>query len=116
MLLFLWLYTGFYQVKQAERGVVQRFGSLTEVSGRACTGTCPPIETVTKVNVASVNSSDFKSHVLTSDVNLVDLHFAVQYQFTDPVKKLFQRARPGDNLERSQRERDPRGRRPQHAR
>jgi membrane protease subunit HflK len=28
--------------------------------------------------------------VLTSDVNLVDLHFAVQYQFTDPVKKLFQ--------------------------
>jgi len=42
-----------------------------------------PIETVTKVNVASVNSSDFKSRVLTSDVNLVDLHFAVQYQFSD---------------------------------
>src|SRR5438067_9662353 len=48
-----------------------------------------PIETVTKVNVANVNSSDFKSRVLTSDVNLVELHFAVQYQFADPVKKLF---------------------------
>ena len=47
------------------------------------------IETVTKVNVASVNSSDFKSRVLTSDVNLVDLQFAVQYQFSDPMKKLF---------------------------
>jgi membrane protease subunit HflK len=28
--------------------------------------------------------------VLTSDVNLVDLHFSVQYQYTDPMKKLFQ--------------------------
>jgi membrane protease subunit HflK len=38
-----------------------------------------------------VNSTDFKSRVLTSDANLamVDLHFVVQYQFTDPVKKLF---------------------------
>ena len=30
-----------------------------------------PIESVNVVNVASVNSSDFKSRVLTSDVNLV---------------------------------------------
>ena len=50
------------------------------------------------VNVASVNSSDFKSRVLTSDVNLVDLHFAVQYQFTDPVKKLFRVRDPETTL------------------
>ena len=56
-----------------------------------------PIETVNKVNVASVNSSDFKSRVLTSDVNLVDLHFSVQYQFTDPVKIALQRARSRDD-------------------
>ncbi len=53
-----------------------------------------PIERVTKVNVASINSSDFKSRVLTSDVNLVELHFAVQYQFADPVKKLFRVREP----------------------
>jgi len=50
------------------------------------------------VNVASVNSSDFKSRVLTSDVNLVDLHFAVQYQFSDPVKKLFRVRDPETTL------------------
>jgi membrane protease subunit HflK len=50
------------------------------------------------VNVASVNSSDFKSRVLTSDVNLVDLHFAVQYQFSDPVKKLFRVRDPESTL------------------
>jgi membrane protease subunit HflK len=50
------------------------------------------------VNVLSVNSSDFKSRVLTSDVNLVDLHFAVQYQFSDPVKKLFKVRDPETTL------------------
>ena len=57
-----------------------------------------PIESVNVVNIASVNSSDFKSRVLTSDVNLVDLHFAVQYQFADPVKKLFRVRNPEDTL------------------
>ena len=86
----LWLWSGFYQVAQAERGIIQRFGRLVDVKGPGVGWRWPwPIESVTKVNVANVNSSDFKSRVLTSDVNLVDLHFAVQYRFTDPVKKLF---------------------------
>jgi len=87
----LWLWSGFYQVPQADKAVIQRFGRLVDVMGSGVHYRWPwPIETVTKVNVAGVNSSDFKSRVLTSDVNLVDLHFAVQYQFADPVKKLFQ--------------------------
>ncbi len=86
----VWLWTGVYQVKQPERGVVQRFGRLVEVTPPGLHFRLPwPIESVNVVNVASVNSSDFKSRVLTSDVNLVDLHFAVQYEFADPVKKLF---------------------------
>jgi modulator of FtsH protease HflK len=86
----LWLFSGFYQINPAERGVIQRFGKLVEVRPPGVGWRLPwPIETVTKVNVASVNSSDFKSAVLTSDVFLVDLVFSVQYQFTDPVKKLF---------------------------
>jgi modulator of FtsH protease HflK len=86
----VWLWTGVYQVKQPERGVVQRFGRLVQVTMPGLHFRLPwPIESVSIVNVASVNSSDFKSRVLTSDVNLVDLHFAVQYLFADPVKKLF---------------------------
>lgn len=87
----LWLFSGFYQVTAAERGVIQRFGRLVQPVRLPGIGwRLPwPIETVTRVNVASVNSSDFKSRVLTSDVFLVDLVFSVQYQFTDPVKKLF---------------------------
>src|SRR5579863_2971752 len=99
VILAAWLWTGFYQVGQAERGVVQRFGKLIDVRGPGLGWRWPwPIETINKVNVLSVNSSDFKSRVLTSDVNLVDLHFAVQYQFTDPVKKLFSVREPEATL------------------
>jgi membrane protease subunit HflK len=96
----VWLYSGVYTVKPAEQGVVQRFGALVlPVSQPGIHWRIPwPVETVNIVDVGSVNSSDFKSRVLTSDVNLVDLHFAVQYRFSDPVKKLFQVAAPEATL------------------
>jgi modulator of FtsH protease HflK len=95
----LWLASGFFQVKQAERGVVLRFGKLVDIKSEGWGWRWPwPIETVTKVNVANINSNDFKPRVLTSDVNLVDLHFSVQYQYTDPKKVLFQVRSPDDTL------------------
>jgi modulator of FtsH protease HflK len=95
----LWLASGFFQVKQAERGVIQRFGKFVEARAEGWGWRWPwPIETVTKVNVANINSNDFKSRILTSDVNLVDLHFSVQYQYTDPKKVLFQVRQPDDTL------------------
>ncbi|MBV9346129.1 MAG: FtsH protease activity modulator HflK [Gammaproteobacteria bacterium] len=94
-----WLGSGIYQVGQAERGVIQRFGRFVEVKPPGMGWHAPwPIETVTKVNVTGVNSSDFKSRVLTADVNLVELHFAVQYQFSDPVKALFRVREPEETL------------------
>jgi membrane protease subunit HflK len=91
LILTLWLFSGFFQVKAAERGVIQRFGKVVlPVRTEGWGWRLPwPIDTVTKVNVANVNSSDFKSKVLTADVNLVEVRFAVQYRYADPIKKLF---------------------------
>ena len=87
----LWIGSGFYRVNAAERGVIQRFGKLVDVRQQGWGWRWPwPIETITKVNVAEVNSSEYKSRVLTRDVNLVDLRFGVQYRFNDPIKLLFQ--------------------------
>lgn len=95
----LWLASGFFQVKSAERGVILRFGKLVDVRNEGWGWRWPwPIETVTKVNVANVNSADYKPRVLTSDVNLVDLHFSVQYQYTDPIKILFRVRDPDATL------------------
>jgi membrane protease subunit HflK len=88
--LALWLASGIFQIKSAEQGVILRFGKLVDIRNQGAGWRWPwPIETLTKVNVASVKSSEYKSRVLTSDVNLVDLRFAVQYQLSDPRKVLF---------------------------
>jgi len=94
-----WLASGAYTVGQAQRAIIQRFGAYVETRPPGLGWHIPwPIETVTKVNVASVDSNKFKSRVLTSDGNLVDLHFAVQYQYTDPKKTLFSVREPGQTL------------------
>jgi modulator of FtsH protease HflK len=100
LILTLWLFSGFFQVKAAERGVIQRFGKVVlPVRTEGWGWRFPwPIDTVTKVNVASVNSSDFKSKVLTADVNLVEVRFAVQYRYADPIKKLFAVTDPESTL------------------
>jgi modulator of FtsH protease HflK len=91
LILTLWLFSGFFQVKAAERGVVQRFGKVVlPLRAEGWGWRLPwPIDTVTKVDIASVRSSSFKPRVLTADVNLVDVHFAVQYRYADPIKVLF---------------------------
>lgn len=89
--LALWLASGIFQIKAAEQGVILRFGKLVDIRQQGAGWRWPwPIEQLIKVNVASVQSSEYKSRVLTSDVNLVELRFAVQYQLTDPKKVLFQ--------------------------
>jgi membrane protease subunit HflK len=95
----LWLGSGFFQVKAAERGVIQRFGKLVNVREQGWGWRFPwPIETITKVDVESVNSSDFKSRVLTADVNLVEVRFAVQYRYKEAIKVLFQVREPEETL------------------
>ena len=99
VVLVFWLSSGFFQIKAAERGVILRFGHFVELKNPGLGWRWPwPIESLTKVNVASINSSDFKSRVLTSDVNLVDVRFGVQYQFTDPMKVLFRVREPETTL------------------
>jgi membrane protease subunit HflK len=85
----VFLLSGFFQIKAAEQGVILRFGKLVDIRPQGWGWRWPWVETVIKVNVAKVNSSEYKSRVLTSDVNLVDLRFAVQYQLSDPKKYLF---------------------------
>jgi membrane protease subunit HflK len=101
LILTLWLFSGFFQVKAAERGVIQRFGKvILPVRAEGWGWRLPwPIDTVTKVNVAKVNSKEFKPRVLTADVNLVDVRFAVQYRYADPIKVLFAVTDPDGTLQ-----------------
>jgi len=93
-----WLFMSFFQIGAAERGVVQRFGKLVDVRNPGLGFVFWPIERVTVVNVAQVNSVEYKARVLTKDINLVDMALNVQYQLRDPVKYLFSVRQPEQTL------------------
>lgn len=85
-------------VGAAERAVVQRFGKFVDVRNPGLGFHIWPLERVSMVNVAAVNSVEYKSRVLTQDLNLVEMALAVQYQLKDPVKYLFSVRQPEQTL------------------
>lgn len=97
--LAVWAASGFYQVEAPEVGVIQRFGKYVGNQQPGWGWHVPwPIEKVTKVNVARINSIEYKSRVLTADVNLVEMQLGVQYQLVNPEKYLFGVRQPEDTL------------------
>lgn len=104
--LFIWLVSGFYIVNQGERGVVLRFGKMTEITEAGLRWHLPyPIEKVEKVNVEKVSTVEIgyrsdpqtgsktsvpkEALMLTGDENIIDIQFAVQYKIKDPADYLF---------------------------
>jgi len=91
LLTIAWMFTGLYQVDQAERGVVQRFGAYTFTALPGLRWHLPfPIETVDVVNIEEVRDSKFRTEMLTQDEAYVFIDMTVQYRRSDPVKYLFE--------------------------
>jgi membrane protease subunit HflK len=98
-LLVIWGFTGIYVVDAAERGVVTRFGKHVATSMPGMRFHFPwPIEARQIVNVESVESFSDQTRMLTSDENLVDISFTVQYRRADPVSYSFNVREPEDTL------------------
>lgn len=93
-----WVYMSTFQIGAAERGVVQRFGRFVDVRAPGLGWHWWPIERVTKVNVSEVRGLEYKSRVLTADINLIEMSLNVQYQRRDPVRFLFQIREPEQTL------------------
>lgn len=102
----LWGLTGFYIVQQGERGVVLRFGKLSEITEAGLRWHLPyPMEGVENVNVEKVNPIEIgyrsatrtgtrtkvvkEALMLTEDENIIDIEFAVQYIVKDAADYLF---------------------------
>ncbi len=86
----LWLASGFYQLGDGERGVLQRFGAYAGERAGGVGWHLPwPIETLTAVDLGRLNSADFQSRMLTGDAMLVNVTGSIQYQYTDARAALF---------------------------
>jgi membrane protease subunit HflK len=106
--LLIWLATGFYMVDSGSKGVVQRFGKMTdETTEPGPRWHLPyPIEKATVVNMEQVRRLEVgyrttgeggggktkqprEALMLTEDENIIDLQFAVQYNLNNAKYYLF---------------------------
>jgi len=95
----VWLVSGYYQVAPGERGVIQRFGRYVSTEQPGHGWHWPwPIESLTKLDVVTIESQDSKALMLTSDQSLVDVSWTVQYRIADPLRYLFQVRDPEASL------------------
>jgi modulator of FtsH protease HflK len=100
----IWLASGFYIVDASSKGIVLRFGKFQESTDPGPRWHLPwPIETKEVVNVSAVHTADIgfrgnaksskiieESLMLTDDLNIIDIQFAVQYLLVDPKSFLFE--------------------------
>lgn len=95
----LWALSGFYQVDEAERGVVLQFGSFHEITMPGLHWHIPyPIQRVEKVNVAQVDSFTHSTRMLTADENIVTVDLRVQFRRADARAFLFNVRFPEETL------------------
>lgn len=95
----LWLLSGFYQVDEAERGIVLQFGGFHKITMPGLHWHVPyPIQTVEKVNVSRVDSFTHSTRMLTADENIVSVDLRVQFRRADARAYLFNVRNPDETL------------------
>nr|WP_318383293.1 FtsH protease activity modulator HflK [uncultured Enterobacter sp.] len=97
-IVIIWAATGFYTVKEAERGVVTRFGKFDHLVEPGLNWKPTFIDSVTTVNVEAVRELAASGVMLTSDENVVRVEMNVQYRVTDPQHYLYSVTSADDSL------------------
>lgn len=98
IIFFIWCVSGFYTIKEAERGVVTNFGKFSHVVGPGLNWRPIFINEVKSVNVETVRELATSGTMLTSDENVVRVEMNVQYKITNPSDYLFSVNYPDDSL------------------
>lgn len=98
VLLGIYIFTGFYTVKEAERGVVLRFGKVYDVVEPGLRWKMSGIDSVHVVDIEQVRAIQSSGSMLTEDENVVIVEMDVQYRISDPVKYLFSVTDPDNSL------------------
>lgn len=94
----VWVVSGFYTIKEAERGVVLRFGKLEKIVQPGLNWKPTFIDSVIPVNVERISELKTQGSMLTQDENMVTVEMTVQYRIQDPARYLFNVVDPQDSL------------------
>ena len=85
----IWGASGFYTIKEAERGVTLRFGEFHSTVQPGLNWKPTFIDKVIPVNVEQVRELKTQGAMLTKDENMVKVEMTVQYRVQNPEKYLF---------------------------
>ncbi len=96
--LLTWAGSGFYTIKESDRGVVLRFGEYSGIVGPGLNWKPTFIDRVIPVNVETVREQATNGMMLTSDENVIRVEMNVQYRVTDPAQYLFSVTNPDNSL------------------
>ncbi|MBS9422804.1 FtsH protease activity modulator HflK [Photorhabdus caribbeanensis] len=94
----IWAASGFYTIKETERGVVTRLGKFNHIVQPGLNWKPTFIDEVVPVNVESVRELATAGVMLTSDESVVRVEMNVQYRVTDPAAYLYSVTSPDNSL------------------
>jgi len=94
----IWAGSGFDTIKEAERGVVPRFGKFSHLVEPGLNWKPTFVDQVRAVNVEAVRELSASGTMLTSDENVVRVEMNVQYRVTNPERYLFAVTSADDSL------------------
>ena len=89
LLVVIWFISGFYTIREAERGVVLRFGEyITQVEpGLRWKPTF--VDSVIPVDIQSIRDQSSAGSMLTADENVVRVQMEMQFRVVDPYRWTF---------------------------
>ena len=106
LIIALWVvFTSFHVIAPQQQGVVTFFGRYSATLDPGIRVTLPaPIETVKTVDVQATRTEDFpktggeQNLMLTSDQNIVDVAYSVQWYVSNPQDFIYQIAEPQETV------------------
>ncbi|MFT4653208.1 MAG: membrane protease subunit HflK [Patiriisocius sp.] len=96
--IFVYALSGIYTIKEAERGVVLRFGEFSSLADPGLQWRLRFVEEVIPVNIQEIKSLASSGSMLTEDENVVTVDMEVQYRVVDPEQWLFAVQNPQTSL------------------
>lgn len=94
----IYVLSGFYTIKEAERGVILRFGEFHSLAQPGLQWKLTFIDSVIPVNVQSIRNQASSGSMLTEDENMVSVEMEVQYRVFDPQQWVFAVVNPEESL------------------
>jgi len=89
ILFSVWALSGFYTIKEAERGVVLRFGEFNSFEEPGLRWKPTFIDAALPVDVKTIRYMPSSGFMLTEDENVVRVEMEIQYRVIEPYKYTF---------------------------